>query len=75
MEDEYETVLFVARECFVYKVPPRSSAAGYRAAEWGDMEVRALIRDDKDKRLTAMLRSPGFHLEGSTAHYFQRRKV
>lgn len=37
--EEYETVLYVARECFVYKIPPRSSTAGYRAAEWGDMEA------------------------------------
>ena len=36
---EYETVLFVARECFVYRVPPRSSTAGYKAGEWGDMEA------------------------------------
>ncbi|KAJ9475745.1 Adaptin ear-binding coat-associated protein [Pseudozyma hubeiensis] len=35
----YETVLFVARECFVYRVPPRSSTAGYKAGEWGDMEA------------------------------------
>ncbi len=35
----YETVLFVARECFVYRVPPRTSTAGYKAAEWGDMEA------------------------------------
>lgn len=40
MDDAYESVLYLARECFVYKVPPRSSAAGYKAAEWGDMEVR-----------------------------------
>ncbi|KDN52068.1 adaptin ear-binding coat-associated protein 1 NECAP-1 [Tilletiaria anomala UBC 951] len=33
----YESVLFLARECFVYKVPPRASAAGYKAGEWGDM--------------------------------------
>ena len=33
-DEEYESVLFVARECFVYKVPPRSSTAGYKAAEW-----------------------------------------
>ena len=36
---DYEKVLFVARECFVYKVPPRTSAAGYKAGEWGDMEA------------------------------------
>ncbi|CBQ69614.1 conserved hypothetical protein [Sporisorium reilianum SRZ2] len=39
MSAGYETVLFVARECFVYRVPPRSSTAGYKAGEWGDMEA------------------------------------
>ncbi|PWN96291.1 adaptin ear-binding coat-associated protein 1 NECAP-1 [Tilletiopsis washingtonensis] len=34
-----DALLFVARECFVYKVPPRASLAGYKAAEWGDMEA------------------------------------
>ncbi|CAD6568871.1 MAG: hypothetical protein CYPHOPRED_002916 [Cyphobasidiales sp. Tagirdzhanova-0007] len=38
-DEEYESVLFVARECCVYKVPPRTSTAGYKAAEWGDMEA------------------------------------
>ncbi len=32
MEDDYETVLFLARECFVYKVPARQSAAGVSAS-------------------------------------------
>ncbi|KAN0064425.1 hypothetical protein ACQY0O_002800 [Thecaphora frezii] len=36
---DYETVLFLARECFVYRVPPRTSSAGYKAAEWGEMEA------------------------------------
>jgi hypothetical protein len=36
---DYDTVLFVARECFVYRVPPRASTAGYKAGEWGDMEA------------------------------------
>ncbi|SNX86899.1 uncharacterized protein MEPE_05608 [Melanopsichium pennsylvanicum] len=39
MSEGYETVIFVARECFVYRVPPRSSTAGYKAGEWGDMEA------------------------------------
>lgn len=30
----YESVLCVIRECFVYKIPPRTKAAGYKAADW-----------------------------------------
>ncbi|CAO3608618.1 unnamed protein product [Mucor fragilis] len=37
MDDEYESVLLIIRECFVYKIPPRTAARGYRAAEWGDL--------------------------------------
>lgn len=33
-EEEYESVLFVARECYVYKLPARTSTAGYKAGEW-----------------------------------------
>lgn len=33
-EEEYESVLFVARECYVYRLPPRTSTAGYRAGDW-----------------------------------------
>jgi len=33
MDDDYEHVLLVVRECFVYKIPARSSA-GYKAADW-----------------------------------------
>ena len=34
VEEEYESALFVARECFVYKLPPRTATAGYKAGEW-----------------------------------------
>ncbi|XP_073250688.1 adaptin ear-binding coat-associated protein 2-like isoform X2 [Porites lutea] len=33
MED-YESVLCVKNECFIYKIPPRTSNRGYRAADW-----------------------------------------
>lgn len=31
------STLYSVRVCHVYRVPPRTTAAGYRAAEWGDM--------------------------------------
>nr|CAB3264280.1 adaptin ear-binding coat-associated protein 1-like [Phallusia mammillata] len=33
--DDYERVLLVKNECFVYKLPPRPSNRGYKAADWG----------------------------------------
>jgi hypothetical protein len=29
-EDEVEQTLLILRECFVYKIPPRTTAAGYK---------------------------------------------
>ncbi|KAI8340899.1 hypothetical protein BC941DRAFT_418535 [Chlamydoabsidia padenii] len=37
MDTDFESVLLVIRECFVYKIPPRTAARGYRASEWGDL--------------------------------------
>lgn len=34
MDDDYERILSVKNEVFVYKIPPRSSSRGYRAADW-----------------------------------------
>jgi hypothetical protein len=34
MDDDYEETLLIINECFVYKIPPRSSAEGYRAKDW-----------------------------------------
>lgn len=30
------SALFTANQCHVYRIPPRTSNAGYRASEWGD---------------------------------------
>lgn len=38
-DEEYDSVLFVARECYVYRLPARTSTAGYKAGDWGDMEA------------------------------------
>ncbi|KAK1921378.1 hypothetical protein DB88DRAFT_100483 [Papiliotrema laurentii] len=34
LSDEIESILFIAREVMVYQVPPRTSASGYKAADW-----------------------------------------
>eukprot|EP01113_Clastostelium_recurvatum_P018567 TRINITY_DN2188_c0_g1_i3.p1 TRINITY_DN2188_c0_g1~~TRINITY_DN2188_c0_g1_i3.p1 ORF type:complete len:286 (-),score=81.49 TRINITY_DN2188_c0_g1_i3:123-980(-) len=33
-DDEYEHTLLIKKECFVYRIPPRTSAAGYKAQDW-----------------------------------------
>ncbi|KAJ3136571.1 hypothetical protein HK100_001513 [Physocladia obscura] len=33
-DDRYESVLLVIRECTAYRIPPRNSAKGYKAADW-----------------------------------------
>ncbi|KAI8090054.1 adaptin ear-binding coat-associated protein 1 [Halteromyces radiatus] len=42
MDTDFESVLLVIRECFVYKIPPRTAARGYRASEWGDLATSFL---------------------------------
>uniref|UniRef100_A0A182YK38 NECAP PHear domain-containing protein n=1 Tax=Anopheles stephensi TaxID=30069 RepID=A0A182YK38_ANOST len=37
-EPEYESVVLVKQEVFVYKIPPRQSNRGYRAADWNLLE-------------------------------------
>ncbi|KAL6073176.1 Adaptin ear-binding coat-associated protein 1 NECAP-1 [Balamuthia mandrillaris] len=34
MSEDYEETLLVIKECFVYKIPPRPSAEGYKAHDW-----------------------------------------
>ncbi|CAD6575822.1 MAG: hypothetical protein TREMPRED_001501 [Tremellales sp. Tagirdzhanova-0007] len=34
LSDEIESILFIAREVMVYQVPPRTTTAGYKAADW-----------------------------------------
>ena len=34
VDSDYESVLLVKREVFLYTLPPRQSTRGYRAADW-----------------------------------------
>lgn len=34
MDSDYESVLLVKKEVFLYNLPPRQSNRGYRASEW-----------------------------------------
>ncbi|KAG0370187.1 hypothetical protein BC939DRAFT_508090 [Gamsiella multidivaricata] len=38
-DQDYESVLLVIRECYVYKVPPMVSSRGHRAADWGNVDA------------------------------------
>jgi len=37
MDDEIESILYLAREVSVYKIPPLKANEGHRAGEWGDL--------------------------------------
>ncbi|KXN92186.1 Adaptin ear-binding coat-associated protein 2 [Leucoagaricus sp. SymC.cos] len=37
LETEVESILYIAREVSVYKIPPLRANVGYRAGEWGDL--------------------------------------
>jgi len=34
MDEELEQTLLIVKECFVYRIPPRTKAAAYKAGEW-----------------------------------------
>ncbi|KAN0009333.1 hypothetical protein ACTFIU_006613 [Dictyostelium citrinum] len=34
MDEDYEQTLLVKKECFIYRIPPRPSASGYKAQDW-----------------------------------------
>nr|ACO11131.1 NECAP-like protein CG9132 [Caligus rogercresseyi] len=54
--DEIERCMLVKNEVHVYKIPPRSTARGYRAANW------SLATPDWTGRLRAMARGKSFEL-------------
>jgi len=37
MEEEIESILYIAREISVYKIPPLTANEGHRANNWGDL--------------------------------------
>ncbi|KAG5637767.1 hypothetical protein H0H81_003334 [Sphagnurus paluster] len=37
IEDQIESILYIAREVSVYKIPPLKANEGHRANEWGDL--------------------------------------
>jgi len=59
--DEYEQTLLVVKESFVYKIPPRSTSAGYRAAEWdlsSPMWTGRMVVLAKGEKCTIRLEDP-----------------
>lgn len=32
--DDYERVLYINKEVYVYQIPPRTTAKGYKASDW-----------------------------------------
>lgn len=37
MDDDIESILYIAREISVYRIPPLNKNEGYRANDWGDL--------------------------------------
>ena len=69
MSEEIERCILVKNEVFVYKIPPRASARGYRAADWNltapDWTGRLrIVTGGKVKKLA------GVYFRGRTFSYF-----
>eukprot|EP01112_Ceratiomyxa_fruticulosa_P012003 TRINITY_DN3306_c0_g1_i1.p1 TRINITY_DN3306_c0_g1~~TRINITY_DN3306_c0_g1_i1.p1 ORF type:complete len:251 (-),score=60.08 TRINITY_DN3306_c0_g1_i1:335-1087(-) len=60
-EDSYEHTLLIKKECFVYRIPPRPSAAGYKAQDWDPSKFiwsGRLVITAKGDACTIKLESP-----------------
>jgi len=61
MADEYEQTLLIIKECFVYKIGPRPSAAGYKAQDWDPTKFiwsGRLVIVEKGDKCTVRLEEP-----------------
>ncbi|KAK4686991.1 adaptin ear-binding coat-associated protein 1/2, partial [Tremellales sp. Uapishka_1] len=69
LTDDIESILFIAREVMVYQVPPRTSASGYKAADWNVEQFlwkgRLRVIEIGEKCELRLEVSPSFSLEGT----------
>ncbi|KAF8163433.1 adaptin ear-binding coat-associated protein 1 NECAP-1 [Crassisporium funariophilum] len=70
IEEEIESILYIAREISVYKIPPLNANEGHRANDWGDLAKplwKGRLRIIENSKVAAL------HLEdGSTGELFAR---
>jgi len=60
-EEEIEQTLLVVRECYVYKIPPRFTAAGHKAADWdltAPLWTGRLVATGKGEKCVVKLEDP-----------------